>query len=105
VADEQDVTLAGLRNEMARLTRLMMKASTRYLEREQTVRDLHAQEATNYTGNLSTLLDKDQLLNSYSGASKTLATLATACADVIQAEIAYIQFTGVRPAVRGGRRG
>lgn len=89
MSETRAVTLAEVRNEMARLTRLLMKANDRYLEREAEVTRLHESGAQNYSGNLMTVLDNDVLLTAYSGASKTLATLATACAAVIQAEVAY----------------
>lgn len=88
------VTLAEVRAEMARLTRALMRSNARYLEREQQIIELHAQEAPNFSGDLITVMDNDVLLTMYSGASKTLAVLVTGFAAVIQAEIAYAQAHG-----------
>lgn len=93
-------TLAEIRAEMARLTGLLMQSNDRYLEREAEVERRHAEGATNYSGDLITVMNNDVLLNMHAGASKTLAVLVTGMAAVIQAEIAYATFVG-----KGGRRG
>lgn len=85
----REVTLVELRAEMARLTGLLMDSNDKYLARERYVREMHAQGKQNFTGDLGTVLDNDVLLNNAAGAGKTIATLVTAMAQVIQAEVAY----------------
>lgn len=84
-----DLTLAELRAEMARLTRIMMRSNLKYLEREEEVKLLHQQEANGYTGNLRTVMANDVLLNEHSSVAKTCGLLAGAMAQVIMAEIEY----------------
>jgi len=83
------VTLSELRHEMARLTTVLMDANRGYLEREQEIKQLHAQKANGYTGDIITVMSNDLLLGGYSAVSRTAATLVTGMAAVIQAELAY----------------
>lgn len=96
-----DVTLAQLRAEMARLTGILMNLNANYLEREKEVIQLHKERHHQFTGELRTVLGSDLLLADYSGGAKTVATLAGAIAQIIQAEIAYERrFTPTSEATR-----
>jgi hypothetical protein len=96
MAVDAEISIASLRNDMIRLTRLLVHFQEKYLAREAQVIEEHAAAVADgkNPGALTTVLDNDVLLNSASGASKTVGLLAGSLAQVILAEIEYKRITG-----------
>jgi hypothetical protein len=92
VRGNNPTSLNEARNEMRRLTAMLLKANKAYLLREATVTRLHAEGRQNFSGDLVTVLGNDLALASLSGTSQVLSTLITALGTYIQAELAMKTF-------------
>lgn len=81
-------SIAEIRAEYLRLTRQLIKGGLAYEAWEAEVRKRHDAGAQNYSGDIRTVLGNDVILNSIASTSRTVATIATALATVLQAEMA-----------------
>lgn len=79
------ITLAQLRAEMARLTVQMMKSNATFLQREKELREEYGHDQIL----MLVRMNEDRELANASATSNICARMATACASVIQAELAY----------------